>query len=81
LPTEIINRRKKGLGMPVQEWLLKSPMQDLLSLLQTQKARERGFYHGPAIDYEIQRLRANDYASSQYLMRLILLELWCLKFF
>jgi asparagine synthase (glutamine-hydrolysing) len=81
LPTEMVNRRKKGLGMPVQEWLLKSPMQDLLSLLQTQKARERGFYHGPAIDYEIQRLRANDYASSQYLMRLILLELWCLKFF
>jgi len=75
-PDSFVNRKKKGLGLPLRQWLLKPPMRGLLDILFSNKAKQRGWYNYSQIEQEIRQFEVSDSTSAQYLFRLIQGEAW-----
>lgn len=79
LPAEIIAKKKHGFGIPVADWLKSDRrMRELLhDSLNSQKARERGYFHKNFIEDMVAR-HEND-PSAYYgdtIWTLLVLELW-----
>ena len=80
LPTEILNRKKRGFGAPMGAWLrrdLKSLVQETLS---EQQVRQRGLFQWPVVKGLIQRHEAQQGDYTDHLLALINLELWFREF-
>jgi asparagine synthase (glutamine-hydrolysing) len=77
LPSEVINRKKRGFGAPVGGWLRKDLQPLIRDLLSEEQVRSRGMFQWPKIQ-EI--LRAHNEQRSDYtdqVFALVALEMWC----
>jgi asparagine synthase (glutamine-hydrolysing) len=80
LPTENVNRRKMGFGVPVGQWF-RGPLRDLLrDALLSPRSLERGYFREPGVrrlvDEHLERRADNSFQ----LWNLLMLELWHREF-
>jgi asparagine synthase (glutamine-hydrolysing) len=77
LPSEVINRKKRGFGAPVGGWL-RNDLQPLIrDVLSEEQVRSRGLFHWPKIQ---EVLSAHNDQRSDYtdqVFALVTLEIWC----
>jgi asparagine synthase (glutamine-hydrolysing) len=76
LPSEIINRRKQGFGVPVGVWFRGSLRDTFSDVLRSQRARERGYFRQPFIDRLLTEHLSGVRDHSMRLWQLVVLELW-----
>jgi asparagine synthase (glutamine-hydrolysing) len=77
LPDEILNRKKRGFGVPIGSWLrrdLNPLVEDLLSEGQVKK---RGIFSWPSIRSIMDRHKSQQADYTDQLFSLVNLELWC----
>lgn len=80
LPAEILNRPKKGFGIPIAEWLkgsLNSLMHDLLA---PQKLREQGLFRPEFVGKLIEEHEKGIASNHKQLWTLLVFQLWNKKF-
>ncbi|MCX5859045.1 MAG: asparagine synthase-related protein [Proteobacteria bacterium] len=76
LPPEILNRQKKGFGIPVGLWL-RGELRDLmLNLLEPGKIRREGIFNPEHITTMIGEHCAGKRDNRKQLWTLIMFELW-----
>jgi asparagine synthase (glutamine-hydrolysing) len=80
LPTEILNRKKRGFGAPMGAWLRRDLKLLVRETLSESKVHKRGFFHWPVIKELIQKHEAQEGDYTDHLLALINLELWCQQF-
>lgn len=77
LPSEVINRKKRGFGAPVGGWL-RNDLQPLIrDLLSEEQVRSRGLFHWPKIQEVLlaHQQQRSDYTDQVF--ALVALEIWC----
>jgi asparagine synthase (glutamine-hydrolysing) len=77
LPTEIINKRKHGFGLPFGEWLRSEPVLRDLTYPTLQALKQRGIFSAAAIDRVVAQ-HGSEHASyyGSMVWALLMLELW-----
>ena len=76
LPAEILNRPKKGFGIPVAEWL-KGRLNPLMrELLSTRNLREQGLFNPGYVDKMILEHEAGTASHHKQLWTLMVFQLW-----
>ncbi len=76
LPDEVINRPKKGFGVPVAKWV-KGPLKELFEdLLSPDRIKREGFLNPEYVTTLLQDHLANKKDNRKQLWTLLVLELW-----
>ena len=76
LPHEVLQRRKKGFGVPIAKWV-KGPLKELcMDLLSPHRMREEGFFNPAYISTLLQDHLANRKDNRKQLWSLLVWELW-----
>jgi asparagine synthase (glutamine-hydrolysing) len=76
LPDRIINRRKKGFGMPVAKWL-RGPLREmLLDTLATDKIRREGFFEPAYVQRLLDEHLSRRKDNRKQLWTLFIFERW-----
>jgi asparagine synthase (glutamine-hydrolysing) len=81
LPPEIINRPKKGFGMPVSKWLQTHLRALLLDLLSPERLRKQGLFQTSVVEQLIQDHLNGQRDNRKYLWSLLVFQLWYAKYF
>src|SRR6185436_19900810 len=77
LPSEIVNRKKRGFGAPMGAWLRVdlAPLVD--SLLAESQVKRRGLFNPLIVKQMIEKHNGQKADYTDHLLALISLELWC----
>jgi len=76
LPKEIVDRKKKGFGVPIAKWV-KGPLKDLFSaVLEPSKIRQEGLLDGEYVSLLLQTHLLNQRDNRKLLWTLLVWELW-----
>lgn len=76
LPPEILNRQKKGFGIPVAEWIKGELKSLMLELLAPEKIRREGIFNPECVTRRIQEHLAGEKDNRKQLWTLIMFEMW-----
>lgn len=80
VPSEILNRKKAGFGVPLRAWM-KGPMRDRVrDLLSPDTIRNRGLFDASAVDRMMQANDAGTADAAYSLFSLMCIELWCRRY-
>jgi asparagine synthase (glutamine-hydrolysing) len=81
LPDQIINRKKKGFGIPISKWLTGELKSYMLDYLGEEKIRRQGFFNYPyvkrLIDDHLEKRKDN----RKFLWTLLIFQIWHERFF
>jgi len=80
LPTQILERSKKGFGAPIGAWLRKDLRSLIGELLSESRVKQRGMFHWPAVQEVIASHETFQTDNTDQLLSLITFELWCETF-
>ena len=80
LPSENLNRRKMGFGVPVGKWFRGQMQPFLREVLLSEKASRRGLFEPETVKQLIEKHVAGERDHSQQLWSLLMLELWFNRF-
>jgi asparagine synthase (glutamine-hydrolysing) len=80
LPAEILNRKKRGFGVPMGAWLRRDLNLLVQETLSEQVVQKRGLFQWPVVKQLIQRHEAQEGDYTDHLLALINLELWFRQF-
>ena len=80
LPSDILDRKKRGFGTPMGAWLKKELAPLLRRLLAPEVVRRRGLFRQPVIDRLVADHEANRIDGTDALLALMNLEIWSLIF-
>jgi asparagine synthase (glutamine-hydrolysing) len=80
LPSENLNRRKMGFGVPVGHWFRGKMQPFLREVLLSEKALRRGLFKPEAVRQLIELHTRGEHDYSQQLWTLLMLELWFNRF-
>lgn len=76
LPKAIVERPKRGFGLPVGEWL-RGPLRPMLyDVLTSQTARQRGYFNTEAVTTMLTQHQSGQANWQFHLWNLLMLELW-----
>jgi asparagine synthase (glutamine-hydrolysing) len=81
LPSEIINRPKKGFGMPVSKWLQTHLKGLLLDLLSSERLSKQGLFQTSVVEQLIKDHLNGQKDNRKYLWSLLVFQLWYAKYF
>ena len=76
LPDSILNRPKKGFGIPVANWFRGPLREQMLSVLSPERIARKGFFDASAISKLIQDHLAGRRDNRKQLWTLFVFELW-----
>jgi asparagine synthase (glutamine-hydrolysing) len=76
LPSEILERKKRGFGAPIGAWLKRDLQPMMRRLLSRQAVEVRGLFCWPAVEETIALHMANREDHTDHLMALLNLEIW-----
>jgi asparagine synthase (glutamine-hydrolysing) len=76
LPERILNRPKKGFGIPVAEWFRGPLKEQMLSVLSPDRIAREGFFEAPAVSKLISEHLAGRRDNRKQLWTLFAFELW-----
>jgi asparagine synthase (glutamine-hydrolysing) len=80
LPEEIIQRKKKGFGVPIAKWV-KGPLKELFEdLLSADRIRREGFLNPEYVDELLQDHLLNKRDNRKQLWTLLVWELWVQRY-
>lgn len=82
LPDEILKKKKQGFGLPISVWMRSDPpfqamMRETLFATRT---RQRGFWRPAFVEGLIAEHASGSWDHSDYLFRLLMLELWLRRY-
>ena len=80
IPDEIIDRKKQGFGVPIQQWFKKDLRTMLLDTLTGSRARQRGYFKPGAVEAILDEHMRGRRDNSRHLWGLLTLELWHRQF-
>ncbi len=80
LPTEIVNRGKKGFEVPIGSWFRGELWSYANDLLMSSKAKGRGFFRPEAVQGYLHQHKSGRRVFSNQIFALIVLELWMNEF-
>ena len=76
LPTEIIQRKKKGFGVPIAKWI-KGPLKELFEdMLSSRRIKQEGVFNAPYVESLLQDHLKNKKDNRKQLWTLLIWELW-----
>jgi len=76
LPKEVINRKKKGFGVPIAKWV-KGPLRELFGdLLSYDRIKKEGLFNSSYVSSLLQDHLANKKGNRKQLWTLLVWELW-----
>ncbi|MBI3559596.1 asparagine synthetase B, partial [Candidatus Gottesmanbacteria bacterium] len=76
IPDDIINRPKKGFGIPVNQWLRGALHPMVTSYLSPRKLKKQGLFHGPYVESLLGEHMAGRDDHSMTLWNLLIFQLW-----
>jgi len=76
LPDSILNRPKKGFGIPVADWFRGPLKEQMLSVLSPERIARKGFFDGPAVAALVGDHLAGRRDNRKQLWTLFVFELW-----
>jgi asparagine synthase (glutamine-hydrolysing) len=76
LPAEVLNRRKRGFGVPIGAWFRDSLRSFVVDTLQSTRARQRGYFEAPFVDRMIGEHLRGRRDHTLRLWQLLMFELW-----
>lgn len=76
LPSDILNRKKRGFGTPMGAWLKKELAPVLRRLLSPEVLSRRGLFHQPVVERLIADHESNRIDGTDALLALLNLEIW-----
>lgn len=77
LPDDILDRKKRGFGMPMGAWLKRELAQVMRHLLSERAVNARGFFNHAVISQLIAAHDANRVDGTDRLLALLNFEVWC----
>ncbi len=77
LPADILDRKKRGFGMPMGAWLKRELAQVMRHLLSERAVNARGFFNHASISDLIAAHDANRVDGTDRLLALLNFEVWC----
>ncbi|MCP4914396.1 MAG: asparagine synthase (glutamine-hydrolyzing) [Oligoflexia bacterium] len=80
LPYDLLYRRKRGLTLPVDDWLRSGKMNERVAFLTDSKAKTRGFYNHKELVKIIDLHMAQKGNYGKYIFNLIMFETWHRQF-
>ena len=80
LPTEILNRKKRGFGAPMGAWLRRDLKLLVEETLSERQVKKRGLFRWPVVKQLIQKHDFQEGDYTDHLLALINLELWFQQF-
>jgi asparagine synthase (glutamine-hydrolysing) len=80
IPDEIIDRKKQGFGVPIQEWFKKDLREMLMDTLTGTRAQQRGYFNHGAVEAILDEHMRGRRDNSRHLWGLLTLELWHRQF-
>ena len=80
LPSGIIDRPKKGFGVPLEHWFRGSLEHFIVDVLLSPRALQRGYFNGAYIERLIAEHRSGKHDWQHHLWTLLMLELWHCQF-
>ncbi|NEM97753.1 asparagine synthase (glutamine-hydrolyzing) [Pontibacter burrus] len=81
LPTQIINRKKRGFETPVHEWLRSELSATLLDIINSENSFSRTYFNRGFISKMVEQHRNNKKDYHKHLFILLSLELWYKNFY
>jgi asparagine synthase (glutamine-hydrolysing) len=76
LPREVLQRRKKGFGVPLGQWLRTGLREQLVDTLLSAGARQRGYFRPAFVEQMVRAQLDGDDVYQHRLWDLLMLELW-----
>jgi len=76
LPTNVLNRPKKGFGIPVAHWFRGPLKEQLLSVLSPERIARKGFFQPQAVSRLIHDHLSGRHDNRKQLWTLFVFELW-----
>ena len=76
MPQDLVYQQKIGFPIPIREWFSSLQSHMLLSLLQSDRAKDRHIYNNQQISHFINAHQSNQGDCSRLLWLLCNLELW-----
>jgi asparagine synthase (glutamine-hydrolysing) len=76
LPDSILNRPKKGFGIPVADWFRGPLKEQMLSVLSPERIARKGFFDGPAVAALVGDHLTGRRDNRKQLWTLFVFELW-----
>ncbi|PYS72868.1 MAG: asparagine synthetase B, partial [Acidobacteria bacterium] len=80
LPTENLNRRKMGFGVPIGHWFRGKMQPFLREVVLSERALKRGFFKPEVVRQLIDKHTSGERDYSHQLWALLMLELWFQRF-
>jgi asparagine synthase (glutamine-hydrolysing) len=76
LPSQVLYRRKMGFGVPLGQWLRTSLKEQLIDILLSAPARQRGYFRPTRVEAMLGAHMAGDNLYQHQLWDMLMLELW-----
>ena len=76
LPSDILNRKKRGFGAPIGAWLKRDLQPMMRRLLSRRSVEARGLFRWSAIEETIELHLANREDHTDHILALLNLEIW-----
>jgi asparagine synthase (glutamine-hydrolysing) len=82
LPDEILKKKKQGFGLPISVWMRSDPpfQKMMRDTLFDARSVGRGFWRAEFVDKLIKAHESGSWDYSDYLFRLLMLELWLRRY-
>jgi asparagine synthase (glutamine-hydrolysing) len=82
LPDEILKKKKQGFGLPISVWMRSDPpfQKMMRDTLFDARSVGRGFWRAEFVDKLIKDHESGSWDYSDYLFRLLMLELWLRRY-
>jgi asparagine synthase (glutamine-hydrolysing) len=80
IPSRIIDRPKRGFGLPIQRWLRGDLQRTAAEILLSDKCRQRGLFDCIAIEHVLRNPRALQRELALLLLSMMMIELWLQQF-
>jgi asparagine synthase (glutamine-hydrolysing) len=81
LPDQIINRKKKGFGIPISKWLTGELRSYMLDYLGEERIRRQGFFNYPYVKRLIDDHLGKRNDNRKLLWTLLIFQMWYERFF
>jgi asparagine synthase (glutamine-hydrolysing) len=81
LPDSIINRKKKGFGIPISKWLTGELKSSMLDYLGEERIRRQGFFNYSSVKSLIDDHLAKRKDNRKLLWTLLIFQIWHERFF
>ena len=80
LPSDVVNRKKKGFGFPIASWLRDGRTTYFHDILLDEKTARRGYFNRPAVESLLKNASKGERHVALALTVLLFFELWCRTF-